>query len=88
MKPTDMKKTFEIFKMFLVRDHGFTLTEATWEVNFFESLGVEWGMKETELKDLYFHVLRRGSKKRLNRKDKRWIIITLGNAMNHACFCE
>jgi len=88
MKPENMNKTFEIFKLFLVRDHGFTTPEAIWEVNFFKELEVTWGMSGRALKDLYVHKLRKGSKKRLNRKDKMWIIMSLENAMNHACFCE
>lgn len=80
----DVNKTYKYFEMFLKRE-GWSDEDIKWESNFFrDNLKISPEMHEREIKDLYFTSIRRGSKKRLNRKDKIGLVLTFSNAANHA----
>lgn len=82
-----MNKAYSIFAHFLVRD-GWSFYDAKWEIAFLRKQNININMSEREMKDAYFPKIRLGAKKRLNRKDKIGIILTLQNAMNHSYFPE
>jgi len=76
-------KILQIFKMFLVRDCGFSKRDAKVEVEFFKIL--EKPMVDVVLRD-YIVMKRKGTKHQLNRKERMEIFLSFENAVNHATF--
>ena len=83
MMKIKMSKVYTIFAHFLVRD-GWSFADALWEVNFLKAQKVNADMTHKELKEAYFPKVRLGAKKRVTRKDRMNVLLTLENSMNHA----
>ena len=78
-----MSKVYTIFAHFLVRE-GWSFFDVQWEINFLKKQHINPDMTHNEMKDAYFPKIRLGAKKRLNRKDRVNVLLTLENSMNHA----
>ena len=71
----------------MLRD-GWSLEDIKWEIEFLKKNNVNMDMTNKEMKTAYFPMIRKGSKKRINRKGKVIVLLTLQNAMNHATACS
>lgn len=82
-----MNKAYSIFAHFLVRE-GWSFYDVKWEISFLRKQNINANMSEREMKDAYFPKIRLGAKKRINRKERMNVILTLQNAMNHSLYSE
>jgi len=82
-----MPKVYTIFAHFMVRE-GWSFFDVQWEINFLKKQNINPDMSYKEMKEAYFPMVRKGAKKRLNRKDRVNVLLALQNAMNHASFPE
>lgn len=80
----------KIIFLFLTRDHLFSKVDATFETNLIVNLGMAKlndSAKASKFQnDLYVRTSRVGAGKRLNRKEKINIAMSINNAINHASF--
>ena len=79
----NMNKTYNIFAHFLIRE-GWNFFDVQWEIAFLRKQKVNAEMSHNELKDAYFPKVRLGAKKKLSRKERVNVLLTLENSMNHA----
>ena len=75
--------------MFLVRDKGFSFDDADFEIKLIkERIGLEKFVAASGKgkfdNEEYIRLVRIGAKKRLNRKDRISVSLSLSNAINHA----
>ena len=77
------------FTTFLKRDDAFTQEDAIIEAKFFESMiNANNGVAKDVTYKQYFKFTRVGAHKRINRTARAQIMLTFGNAMNHATLAQ
>lgn len=75
--------TWKLFALFQMRE-GWSLVEVNEEKIFLMTAGAKPEATYEEIKNLYFPMIRKGAKRRVNRKDRVNIILSYQRACNHA----
>lgn len=88
LKPTSADTwasfTWKIFALFQMRNHGWTLAEVNTEKLILMTAGATPEANPTELQKSYYRITRAGATRRMNRSDRHSVLLSYGNACNHA----
>ena len=80
----EMIEIMAVMVIFLVRDNGFTQAQAEMEVDMIDKkIGV---MAVSKNPNEYLRMRRVGSTKKLNRQERKAVLPSLQNAINHGFF--
>lgn len=84
--PTDTWASFswKLFALFSMRNNGWTLEEVNEEKLILMTAGATPEANPEELKKAYYRIPRIGAHRRMNRSDRQSVLLTYGNACNHA----
>ncbi len=89
MKKADFEKlVYHIFVGFIVRAGKLDQFDAEEEANRMEAAGLDMLAPPAEREHKYLTLVRIGANFKLNRKERRELLLFLENAINHASFSD
>lgn len=89
MKKVDFEQlVYQIFVGFIVRSGKLDQFDAIEEANRMEDAGLDMLAPPSEREHQYLTLVRIGATFKLNRKDRRELLLSLENAINHASFSD